>query len=88
MLLAKTKGEKDHSSLMRQLDPKQRKALELFRNYALVSSQQIGEIFGFKPRTSSELCKKWLGLGFLEIATQGLKGRKYRLAQAFEVLLD
>lgn len=88
MLLAKTKGEKDHSSLMRQLDPKQRKALELFRNYALVSSQQIGELFGFKPRTSSELCKKWVALGFLEIATQGLKGRKYRLAQPFEGLLD
>lgn len=88
ILLAQNKGEKDHTLFLRQLDPKQRKALELFRNYALVTSQQVGNMFGFKPRTSSALCKKWVELGFLEVADKGLKSRKYRLAQRFQVLLE
>ena len=81
------KGEKDHSELMRTLDPKQRKALELFRDYDVVTSKQIGDLFGFQPRTNAALCKKWVEAGFLKIAIQSFKSRKYSLARKFKQLL-
>jgi hypothetical protein len=74
-------------SLMRTLDPKQRKALELFKDYEAVTSKQIGDLFRFKPRTNSALCKKWVENGFLEIANPAPKSRTYRLAKKFDPLL-
>jgi Fic family protein len=83
MLDSKNKGEKDHSTLIKTLDPKQRKALELFQNYDVVTSQQIGELFGFQPRTYATLCKKWVEEGFLKIVDPSNKARKYKLARKF-----
>ncbi len=88
MAVAQTKGGKDHSVLMRKLDPKQRKVLELFRDYEVVISGQIGELFGFKPRTSSALCKKWVENGFLKIVNPSLKARTYSLADAYQILIE
>lgn len=80
-------GEKDHSALIRTLDPKQRKALEIFKQYDVVTSKQIGDLFGFKPRTNAALCKKWVDSGFLVITDQSFKARKYKLARKFQRLL-
>jgi hypothetical protein len=88
MIASHDKGEKVHSELMRTLDPKQRKALELFKEYAVVTSKQIGDLFGFQPRTNAALCKKWVEAGFLEIADQSFKSRKYRLSKKYKQLLD
>ncbi len=88
MEISNEKGEKDHSDLMRTLDPKQRKALELFREYDLVTSKQVGDLFGFQPRTNAALCKKWVESGFLKIADSSFKSRKYRLSNKFKKLLD
>ena len=88
MAMVQRKGGKDHSVLMRKLDPKQRKALELFRDYEVVTSSQIGELFGFKPRTSSALCKKWVESGFLKIVNPSLKTRTYSLADAYQILIE
>jgi Fic family protein len=88
MKLSNDKGEKDHSDLMRTLDPKQRKALELFKKYDLVTSKQVGDLFGFQPRTNAALCKKWVESGFLKIADSSFKSRKYRLSNKFKKLLD
>lgn len=75
------------SEILRKLDPRQRKALELFQSYAVITSSQISELFGFKPRTGAQLCKKWVEAGFLEIADFSNKGRKYKLAKAYEDLV-
>ena len=88
MIDSYSKGEKDHSKLMRTLDPKQRKALELFKDYEVVTSSQIGALFGFRPRTNTALCKNWCEKGFLEIADPSFKSRKYRLSDKFKKLLD
>ena len=85
---AQRRGEKDTSELLRTLDPKQRKALELFLEYDVVTSSQIGEIFGFKLRTGSALCKKWVECGFLEIVDSSNKNRSYRLADKYCSLLE
>lgn len=76
----------DQSNVLRKLDPKQRKALELFQEFETITAAQIGEFFGFQPRTSSKLCKDWVDQGFLEIVDFSKKGRKYRLATHFQIL--
>ncbi|MES2615210.1 MAG: Fic family protein [Bdellovibrionota bacterium] len=80
-------GAADNTELIRNLDAKQRKVLELFQQFSVVTSSQIGNLFGFKPRTSTQLCKKWTEAGFLEIINFSNKGRKYRLAKYYEELL-
>jgi len=87
MIVSNEKGEKDFSELMRTLDPKQRKSLELFKEYDVVTSKQIGDLFGFQPRTNAALCKKWVEAGFLEITDSSLKSRKYCLAKKYKKLV-
>lgn len=87
MKQAKRRGEKDQSIVLRQLDPKQRKALELFQKFEAVTASQIGELFGFKPRTSTEICRKWVEEGFLEIIDYSRKARKYKLMKTYEKLI-
>ena len=88
MIDSQSKGGEDHNNLMKTLDPKQRKALELFQNFDVVTSSQIGELFGFKPRTNASMCKKWVEIGFLEIVDHSNKGRKYRLAKKWKCLIN
>jgi Fic family protein len=77
----------DNSVLLRQLDPKQRKALTLFSKSDTIISAQLGKLFNFKPRTSSQLAHTWVEEGFLEIVDHSKKGRKYRLAESYKKLL-
>lgn len=68
-------------------DPKKRKALELFQQYATVTSAQIGQLFGFKPRTGAQLCKDWVEEGFLVVVNPSNKKRSYALASRYEILV-
>jgi Fic family protein len=88
MAVVQYEDKKDYSVLMRTLDPKQRKALELFQNYKVVTSKQIGEVFGFKSRTNSALCKRWVEAGFLEIVDHSNKARKYKLTKPYDILVE
>lgn len=87
MIESHEKGEKDHSGLLRTLDPKQRKSLELFKEYKVVTAKQIGALFGFQPRTNAALCKKWVEGGFLEIVDPSNKARKYKLTNIYDSLV-
>lgn len=78
----------DQSQLLMSLDPRQRKVLELFRELKTITSRDVGGLFGFKPRTSSQICTKWVESGFLEVVDSSKKGRKYRLASRFLSLVD
>jgi len=80
-------GAIDQTALMRKLDPRQRKALGLFLKSEVITSRQIGELFGFKPRTSAQLCADWVKSGFLEIADPSNKSRKYKLSKLYEKLV-
>lgn len=88
MVETEKKGSIDQSDLIRKLDPRQRKALNLFQEFETVSSTQIGELFGFQPRTSSKLCKDWVESGFLEIVDASRKNRKYKLSGSYQGLLQ
>lgn len=84
--MGEEKGSHDQSELLRKLDPKQRKVIELFNEFETITSSQIGELFGFKPRYSALLCKNWVDSGFLEVADISNKNRKYRLSKLLQSL--
>ncbi len=77
----------DQSAIIRTLDPRKRKALELFQEFEIITSRQIGELFGFKPRSSAALCLRWVKEGFLEVVDASNKGRKYKLSAHYKKLL-
>lgn len=77
----------DMTVQMRSLDPKQRKVLELFSAADVVTAKQIGALFLFQPRTSSQLCRQWVEAGFLEVVNPSNKARSYRLADAYRDLV-
>ncbi|MCB1110632.1 MAG: Fic family protein [Chlamydiia bacterium] len=83
-----SKHEKDDSKLLRELDPKKRKILELFEDYAVITSKQIGHFYGFKPSTSSQLCRQWVKEGFIEIVDPSRKARKYQLSKKYKKLIS
>lgn len=80
-------GAADLSPLLRNLDPRQRKVLELFQEHAFINSRQIGDLFGFKPRTSAQLCATWVECGFLKIVDPSNRGRKYKLSKQYAALI-
>jgi Fic family protein len=84
---AKIHGSVDQSALIKKLNPRQRKALELFQEFEIITSRQIGELFGYQPRTSSALCASWVKNGFLIIVDSSNKGRKYRLSAEYQQLI-
>ena len=84
---AKIQDSPDHSSLMRKLDPKQRKVLGLFQEFETITSRQVGELFRFKPRTSTALCARWLESGFLTMVDSSNKGRRYKLSAEYQKLI-
>ena len=86
MAEAESKGSADQSNLLRKLDPRQRRVLSLFQECEVVTSKQIGELFGFKPRTSAQICKDWVECGFLEIVDPSNRARKYRLSESYKEL--
>lgn len=77
----------DHEALLRKLNPKQRRALELFSDFETVTARQVGELFHFKPRTSAQLCRDWVETGFLEIVNPSNRNRSYKIGKQFEVLV-
>lgn len=85
---SKTEDSQDQMVLLRKLDPKQRKAIALFQEFETITSKQIGDLFGFKSRTSAFLCARWVEEGFLVVVDPSNKGRKYKLAELYQELID
>lgn len=87
MTMAQQEGKQDHSKQLRALDPRQRRALELFQQFEIITSRQISELFNFKVRTGALLCQTWVEDGFLEIVNPSNKKRTYRLCKKYALLL-
>jgi Fic family protein len=87
MAEAELQGSHDHSNLLRKLDPRQRKALSLFEEFETITSRQIGELFGFKPRTSAKICADWVESDFLKIVDASNRGRTYGLSRKYKELI-
>ena len=80
-------GESDQSGRLRLLDPRQRKAFELFRQSAAITSGDLERLFGVSQRTARNLLAAWVESGFVVILDPAKKSRKYGLGPEFGNLL-
>ncbi len=80
-------GVEDSSPWLRKLDPRQRKALELFRHSDAITSSDVAKLFTVSQRAARNLLTGWVEQGFLLVADPAKKSRKYGLASEFRGLL-
>jgi hypothetical protein len=81
------RGARDHSGLLRNLDPRQRKALTLFQRSREATAKDIAVLFNIKPRAAAILCQRWTATGFLEVANASNRSRRYRLSPEYEAIV-
>jgi len=78
----------EQEQLLRTLDARQRKVLELFKFHETITAAQVAQLFGLKARSASEWCRKWTETGFFEIVDFSKKARRYKLADKFAALVQ
>ena len=84
----KTKGlTVDKSPLLRELDIKQRKVLEMFAEFKEVNNTQIADILGISAQSARALLRQWITESLLQYANESKKARTYKLAEKFENLI-
>ena len=76
--------QKDLLPILRELDVKQRKILELFEKHKTITSNDIALFFNFAPRTARQLAQDWVEEGFLIMTDSSKKARKYQLNKNLE----
>jgi len=81
-------GAIDQSLALRRLDPRQRKALELFRGSAFITSREVGALFGISERAARNLLAAWVSKEFVVVADPAKKSRKYGLGLEFGGLIE
>lgn len=81
-------GAKDRSPALRRLDPRQRKALDLFRDSNTITSGDVARLFSISQRAARNLLAAWVENGFLLIAEPAKKTRKYGLAPDYSIIMD
>ena len=74
---ASRRGMSDRSQLLRQLDPRQRQLLVLFRGQEVATAAEIAAHLGLSQRTVVDLCRSWLTEGFLVLRDPSRKNRLY-----------
>lgn len=84
---AAERDAQDASPLLRHLEPRQRRLLELFRVQGVVTTAEIAAQLGLSRRTVAALCRRWLDRGFLELHDPSRRARSYRLAPEYEQLV-
>jgi Fic family protein len=76
---AASRGATDHSMALRELDPRLRRLLPLFRRQGTANVTEMATHLALSPRTLRPLCTKWVEEGFLEISDESRRNRTYRL---------
>lgn len=84
---ATSSGAHDRAPMLRRLDPRQRRALALFRDSHTITSRDLARLFGISERTARNLLAAWVGNGFVAVADPAKKSRKYGLASAFREII-
>ncbi len=77
--------EPDQSPLLKQLDPKQRKILALFKRQEFITSNDVALFFNFSQRSARQLTLNWHREGFLKVVNPSKKARKYKLAEEYKL---
>jgi predicted HTH transcriptional regulator len=81
-------GALDKSVTLRRLDPRQRKALALFRSSDTVSSRDVEHLFALSQRTARNLLAAWVRDGLVTVVDPAKKSRNYGLAKEFAGLQE
>ncbi len=79
-------GASDRSRALRRLNPRQRRALELFRENNTITSLHVAMLFGISQRTARSILSDWVREGFVVVTDPAKKSRKYGLAAEFAEL--
>jgi Fic family protein len=87
-IAASQRGAVDHSTLLRQIDPRQRRLLSLFQRLGTATTEEIATYLGLSPRTVISLCRLWLASGFLVYHDASRKNRSYRLGPTYVSLAN
>ncbi len=80
-------GTQDCAPALRHLDPRQRKALELFRHCSNITSHDVGTLFGISNRAARNLLSAWVEDGFVVVVDPSKKSRKYGLAEHYQSII-
>ncbi len=75
---------KEQSSLLRQLDPRQRRVFELLTGQGTATTVELATHLGLGPRTVVSLWHRVGEGGLLIMHDPSRKNRSFRLATAFE----
>jgi Fic family protein len=78
---------RDQSRELRELHPRQREALVLFRQQREITATQLADVLSVSVRQARDLCARWVFEEFLLIANPSKKARSYRLVERWELLL-
>jgi Fic family protein len=81
---AADRGMRDDSAALRRLDPRQRRALELFRRSVVITSRDVEGLFGVSQRTARNILSSWVSDGFVLVVDPARKSRSYRLSPDYE----
>jgi Fic family protein len=84
---AASAGSEDFSPLLRRLDPRQRKALDLFRHSETITSHDVEKLFTISQRAARNLLAGWVEKDFVVVTDPAKKSRKYELANELKSLL-
>jgi len=84
-----SQGETDdeHIELLRPLDQRARRVLGLFAKQDSIKSSDVANLLGISTRQARLLLSQWVKQGWLEITDPSRRGRKYRLGEAYRVLI-
>ena len=69
----------DQSSLLRELDQRQKQVLSLFEKSKYLTTREIADLLGIHTRTALNLCNRWCDEGFIVQLGKAPKSRKYEL---------
>jgi len=85
-----SKGEAvdENLELLRPLDRRARRVLALFAEQDFIKSSDVANLLGISTRQARELLSQWAAQGWLEIADPSRRGRKYRLEQKYQGLVN
>ena len=82
----KLKEKPDQTSLLRELNMRQKRILNSFRESRFLTTKEIAEYLGVSPRTALNLCHAWVEGGFL-LQHGERRSRRYELAETWLELL-
>jgi Fic family protein len=77
----------DCSTQLRQLDHRQKQVLTLFIKSKFITTKEIANKISIHRRSALNLCKKWIGSGFITQHGDSNKTRCYKLADQWHSLL-